>query len=54
MQHGPIKELNLSINVTNLTDKKAASTLAVGATSGTYNFYPVAPRMVFGTVGFGF
>ncbi len=49
-----IKRLNVSLNVTNLTDKKAASTLSIGAASGTYNFFPVAPRQVFGTVAFGF
>ena len=49
-----IHELNLSLNVTNLTDKKAASTLSIGAASGTYNYYPVAPREVFGTIGFKF
>lgn len=49
-----VHELDLSLNVTNLTDKKAASTIVVGAASGTYNYYPLAPRMVFGTVGFKF
>ena len=49
-----IRKLRVSLNVTNLTDKKAASTLTIGAASGTYNFFPVAPRQVFGTVSFGF
>lgn len=49
-----IKKLTLALNVTNLTDKKAASTLTIGAASGTYNFFPLPPRQVFGTIGFGF
>jgi iron complex outermembrane receptor protein len=49
-----IRKLSVSVNVTNLTDKKAASTLSIGAASGTYNFFPLAPRQVFGTVSFGF
>jgi iron complex outermembrane receptor protein len=49
-----IKTLGISLNVTNLTDKKAASTVVVGAASGTYNFYPLAPREWFGTLRFGF
>ncbi|WP_019831490.1 TonB-dependent receptor [Sphingomonas sp. PR090111-T3T-6A] len=49
-----IHEMNVSLNVTNLTDKKAASTLSIGAASGTYNYFPVAPREVFGTIGFKF
>jgi outer membrane receptor protein involved in Fe transport len=49
-----IRKLGVSVNVTNITDKKAASTLSIGAASGTYNFFPVAPRQVFGTVSVGF
>jgi iron complex outermembrane receptor protein len=45
-----VKELNVSLNVTNLTDKKAASTLSIGAASGTYNAFPLAPRQWFGTI----
>jgi iron complex outermembrane receptor protein len=48
------KKLTLSLNVTNITDKKAESTLSIGAASGTYNFFPLAPRQVFGTIGIGF
>ena len=50
----PLHNMNVSINITNLTNAKAASTLAIGAASGTYNFFPVAPRQVFGTLGFKF
>jgi len=49
-----IKTLGVSLNVTNLTDKKAASTLSIGAASGTYNAFPLAPREWFGTLRFGF
>ena len=49
-----IHDLVLSLNVTNLTDKKAASTLSIGAASGTFNEFPLAPRQVFGTISFGF
>jgi outer membrane receptor protein involved in Fe transport len=49
-----IRKLAVSVNVTNLTDKKAASTLSIGAASGTYNAFPLAPRQVFGTISFGF
>ncbi len=53
-QGSVIHELNLSLNVTNLTDKKAYSTIVVAQPTNTYNFYPLAPREVFGTIGFKF
>jgi len=49
-----IKKMRVSLNVTNLTNKKAASTLSIGAASGTYNFFPLPPRQWFGTLSFGF
>ncbi len=49
-----IRKLSAAINVTNITDKKAPSTLSIGAASGTYNFFPLAERQVFGTVSVGF
>ncbi len=49
-----IKTLGVSLNVTNLTNKKADSTLTIAAASGTYNAFPLAPREWFGTVRFGF
>lgn len=52
--NGTLKTMRVSLNVTNLTDKKAESTLSIGAASGTYNFFPLAPRQWFGTVSFGF
>jgi len=49
-----IKSLVASLNVTNITGKRAQSTLSIGAASGTYNFFPLAPRQFFGTLSFGF
>ncbi|CAN5375525.1 TonB-dependent receptor [soil metagenome] len=49
-----IKKLGISVNVTNITDKQAASTLSIGQATGTYNAFPLAPRQVFGTVSVGF
>ena len=49
-----VKTLNLSVNVTNITDQKGASTLSIGAASGTFNEFPVAPRQVFGTISVNF
>jgi hypothetical protein len=49
-----LKDVSLRLNVTNLLDEKGTSTLVVGAASGTYNTYPIPPRMVFGTVSAGF
>jgi len=49
-----VKTLNLSLNVTNITDQKGASTLSIGAASGTFNEFPVAPRQVFGTISVNF
>jgi len=48
------KNFGISLNVTNITNKRAASTIVVGAASGTYNAYPLPPRQVFGTVSVGF
>ena len=49
-----VKNLAVSLNVTNVFDKQAASTLSIGAASGTFNEFPVAPRQFFGMVAFGF
>jgi iron complex outermembrane recepter protein len=49
-----IKTLRVSLNVTNLTNKKAESTITVGSALNTYNYFPLAPRQWFGTVSFGF
>ena len=49
-----VKDATVALNVTNLTDKKAASTLSIGAASGTFNAFPLAPRQFFGTLSLGF
>ena len=49
-----VHKLSVALNVTNITDKKAESTLAIGQPTATYNFFPVAERQVFGTVSVAF
>ncbi|HXH15808.1 MAG TPA: TonB-dependent receptor plug domain-containing protein [Sphingomonas sp.] len=49
-----VKTATVSLNLTNITNKRAASTLSIGAASGTFNQFPVAPRQVFGTISVGF
>ncbi len=49
-----IRRLTAALNVTNITNKRAASTLSIGAASGTYNFFPVAERQAFVTVSAAF
>ncbi len=44
----------IRVNVTNLNNEKGTSTVVVGAASGTYNTYPLAPIMVFLTLSAGF
>ncbi|TVV73853.1 TonB-dependent receptor [Sphingomonas solaris] len=53
-ENGFVKDATVSVNVTNLTDKKGTSTLSIGAASGTFNAFPLAPRQVFGTVSLVF
>jgi iron complex outermembrane receptor protein len=50
----PIHNAVISLNVTNIGDKQAASTLSIGAASGTFNVFPLPPRQYFGTLSFGF
>jgi hypothetical protein len=49
-----LKTPMVRVNVTNLTDTKGVSTVVVGAASGTYNTYPIAPIMAFLTLSAGF
>ncbi|PZU58402.1 MAG: TonB-dependent receptor [Sphingobium sp.] len=49
-----VKKASVALNVTNITNKKGASTLSIGAASGTFNAFPIAPRQWFGTVTLGF
>ncbi|MBP2275799.1 TonB-dependent receptor [Sphingomonas sp. PL20] len=48
------KALRVSVNVTNITDRKAASSLSIGSATNTYSVFPLAPRQVFGTVSISF
>jgi iron complex outermembrane recepter protein len=54
MDNRYLKKMRVSLNVTNLTNKKAESSITVGSATNTYNFFPLAPRQWFGTVSFGF
>lgn len=40
----------LSVNVTNITDKKGWLSVVVGSATNTYNVYPIPPRQWFGTL----
>lgn len=46
----PLRKLELSLNITNLTDKKGVSTLSVGSATNSYSAYPIAPRQWFLTL----
>jgi len=47
------RKAEISMNVTNLFDKTGWSTVSIN-TSGSFSAYPIAPRMVFGTLSLGF
>lgn len=49
-----LREARLSLNISNLANRKGVSTLVVGAASGTYNTFPIAPRQVFFTLALDF
>lgn len=49
-----VKRIGVSLNVTNITNKKGASTLSIAQPTNTYNAFPLPPRQVFGTVSVGF
>ncbi len=49
-----VHNVNVSLNVTNITNKRAASTLSIAAATATFNQFPLAPRQVFGTISVGF
>lgn len=46
----PLRKLEVSLNVTNLTDRKGVSTLSIGSATNSYSAYPIAPRQWFLTV----
>nr|WP_315252432.1 TonB-dependent receptor [uncultured Duganella sp.] len=47
---GWVKNARYRLNVTNLTDRKGDLNVVVGAASGTYNTFPIAPRQGFLTL----
>jgi len=49
-----LKQARVSVNVTNLTDETGVSTLVVTGASGSYQTYPIPPRMVFVTLAASF
>ena len=46
----PLRKVELSLNVTNLTDEKGVSTLSIGSATNGYSAYPIAPRQFFVTL----
>ncbi|HEY6869956.1 MAG TPA: TonB-dependent receptor, partial [Novosphingobium sp.] len=50
----PLKKAELSLNVTNLTDKQGWSTISVGSATNSYSAYPIAPRQFFVTLSAAF
>jgi hypothetical protein len=46
----PLRKLEVSLNVTNLTDRKGVSTLSIGSATNSYSAYPIAPRQWFLTI----
>ena len=44
------KSMQLSLNVTNINNDRGVSTAVVTGASGGYQAFPLAPRMVFGTL----
>ncbi|MEJ7933937.1 TonB-dependent receptor plug domain-containing protein [Sphingobium sp. AN558] len=46
----PLRKVEVSLNVTNLTDKKGVSTLSIGSATNSYSAYPIAPRQWFLTL----
>ncbi len=46
----PLRKLEVSLNVTNVTDRKGVSSLSIGSPTNSYSAYPIAPRQWFLTV----
>ena len=47
---GLIKNARYRVNITNLADREGSLNVVVGAASGTYNTFPIAPRQGFLTL----
>lgn len=50
----PLKKAEISLNVTNLTDKTGVSSISVGSATNSYSAYPIPPRQWFLTFSAGF
>lgn len=50
----PLRKAELSLNVTNLTDKKGQSTLSIGSATNNWSAYPIPPRQWFLTFSAGY
>ncbi|RVT93833.1 TonB-dependent receptor [Sphingomonas crocodyli] len=46
----PLRKAEISLNVTNITKKKGASSLSIGSATNSYSAYPIAPRQWFLTL----
>lgn len=46
----PLRKLEVSLNVANLTDRRGVSSLSIGSPTNSYSAYPIAPRQWFLTV----
>ena len=46
----PLRKLEVSLNVTNVTDRKGVSSLSIGSPTNSYSAYPIAPRQWFLTL----
>ncbi|MES2297245.1 MAG: TonB-dependent receptor plug domain-containing protein [Pseudomonadota bacterium] len=49
-----VKNAKLTLSITNLSQERGWQGLVIGAASGTYNSYPIAPRQLFLTLGANF
>lgn len=46
----PLRKAEIALNITNITDKKGASTLSIGSATNSWSAYPIAPRQWFLTL----
>lgn len=46
----PLRNVELALNVTNLTDEQGVSTLSIGSATNNYSAYPIPPRQWFLTL----
>lgn len=50
----PLKKAEISLNVTNLSDKQGWSSISVGSATNSFSAYPIPPRQWFLTLSAGF